>query len=563
MRKILILFLMMLCICGCSSNQPVDSNNQNNKIQDTTAPVFHDVEDGKLPTLKIFVNEKIDLYSGITVVDDSNENVELVITNLDIVDFATAGNYELIYQATDKSGNVSTITRELIIQKLSTIEYPALVINGKGSKYVLNNEEALKNTSSGATFRMIDQIQVMEKAFFLEQYNLNKASYTKNGGEIFFPYGALIIVDLEKDVKLLRASASPVEIDENGNIKTNTFTASQSVDKQGIFKDIEDLVNALIPNGGYIAFAPNRDDNNAKKFILQNLFDKDFNGGAISAKDYNMNLKEAIVELDDHFKEEIIDNGGSTEVMGKVNKTEYVYDGIPLATYNYGDGKKKPVIFFFHGFGGNHTSGIMDKGEALAQKGFFVVAMDAYLHGDRMPEKFKDLSYGQKQQEIVNIQMQTAKDAMYLYEKYFKNDERVLAKEVYAFGVSMGAGSAFYLATIMKEVKAIVSIVGSPSFYNFYQEKQAVYGWTQDTYYNMNLEYYKEVDPLLNYSRLKDVYIYMGNGSKDTTVPKKFAEELSTKLDSNMYIYEVYDCAHTSTPEMLASAYRFLEEHKG
>ncbi len=552
--SIMILFMFAI-LAGCKKDNP----------KDTTAPIFQNIEDGKLPPLKIEVNENVDLYAGISAIDDSKEEVKLDIINLDTINFAIAGNYELVYQATDKSGNIATATRELVIQKsptIVTVEYQAIVINDKGSKYVFNSDSALKYTSSGASFRMSDQIQVMEKSFFLEQYKLHKTSYAKNGEEIFFPYGALIIIDLEGDMKLLRASSSPVEIDASGKIQTVTFTTTQSIDKQGIFKDIENLVNNLIPNGGYIVFAPNRDDNNAKKFILQNLFDENFSGGAISANDYNMNPQDAIIKLDDHFKEEVIENGGITEVMGKVNKTEYIYDGISLATYNYGDGKKKPVIFFFHGFGGDHTSGIMDKGETLAQKGFFVVAIDAYLHGDRMPEKFKELSYGQKQKEIVNIQIQTAKDAMYLYEKYFKNDERVLAKEVYAFGVSMGAGSAFYLATIMKEVKAIVSIVGSPSFYDFYQEKQEFYGWTKDDYYNINLEYYQQVDPLINYGRLKDVYIYMGNGSKDTTVPKKFAEDLATKLNSSMYVYEVYDCAHTSTPEMLESAYNFLLKYK-
>ena len=241
-----------------------------------------------------------------------------------------------------------------------------------------------------------------------------------------------------------------------------------------------------------------------------------------------------------------------------MNKIEYIYDGIPFTLYNCGDDQPKPLLFYFHGFNSDHLLGGIGKVEELARKGFLVIAMDAYLHGGRMPSWFGELSYGDKQKEIVNIQIQTAKDAMHLYDKYFKKDNRISKNGVYAFGVSMGAGICFYLGTIMKEVVAIASIVGSPSFYEFYQEKQVTYGWSKDEYYMANLEYYKSIDPLLNYTKLGDVYIYMGNGAKDTTVPKKFAEELSKKHKQENFIYEVYDCAHTSTPEMLENAYNYL-----
>ncbi|MGN1294876.1 MAG: immunoglobulin-like domain-containing protein, partial [Bacilli bacterium] len=505
MKKIftICMLLLIVVLSGCKNNQceeHIDENFDNIcdicheeiPVIDNIAPLFVNAVGDRLSSVYTVINNPIDLLSGVKVIDNNKGEVDLVILNEHEINYSQAGVYEIRYQATDEAGNSTICYRELIVQKLKTITYNAVVIDNNGFEYKYNDETALQSTSSGARFRLSDQLYVMEKDFFLAQYNLNKDDYTKNGGEIFFPYGALVIADKDGSFKLLRAGSNAVEVNCEGKSITPTFQLSQSENKEGLFKGIVDLVNTLIPDGGYVIFCADRDDNLSKSFIIKNLFYSEYNGGIITSTYYNMNANEKTIKLIDNFEEEVIDDNVPTEILGKVNVTEYIYDGIPLATYNYGDGTKKPVIFFFHGFSGDHTSGIMDKGEELAKRGFFVVAMDAYLHGDRAPAYFQELSYGNKQKEIVNIQIQTAKDAVHLYEKYFKNDDRVEPGNVYAFGVSMGAGSSFYLGTIMEEVKCIVSIVGSPSFYEFYQEKQEFYSWAKDNYYYTNLESYKD-----------------------------------------------------------------------
>lgn len=276
---------------------------------------------------------------------------------------------------------------------------------------------------------------------------------------------------------------------------------------------------------------------------------------------FNKSPQQSTIAFDDNFKQEVVDEGQIEEVMGQVNINTYYYDGIPMNTYNFGDGKKKPVLFFFHGMTGDKNDP-MRRAEVLARKGFFVIALDAYLHGERTTDYFDKYDYGRKMQEIVNIQIQTSKDAMHIYHKYFKNDVRVAAGKVYAFGISMGGGCAFYLATIMEEVTAIATIVGSPSFQAFYAAKQISYKWKQDDYYYTNYNSYGEFDPLINYERLDGVYIYMGNGSQDTTVPAIYAQELSGKLKPGMCVFEMYDVGHTSTSQMLENAYQYLVDHQ-
>ncbi|MDF2700012.1 MAG: hypothetical protein K0Q49_1568 [Haloplasmataceae bacterium] len=236
----------------------------------------------------------------------------------------------------------------------------------------------------------------------------------------------------------------------------------------------------------------------------------------------------------------------------------YIFEGIPFTTYNKNDGLKKPLIFFFHGFTSDRQKGTMGRGEILAEKGFFVVAIDAYMHGERRLPYFDALPNSEKYKDIFNIAIHTANDAKLLYSKYLVNNDSIIPGKVYAYGVSMGTMVTFYLATIMTELKTFASIVGCPSFVEFYVHKKDIYNWVEDDYYNINLEYYKALDPLINYQRLSGKKIFMGCGIKDQVVPYRFAESLSKKLSPEDIVFKLYDTPHLSTNEMQEDAYAFL-----
>lgn len=237
------------------------------------------------------------------------------------------------------------------------------------------------------------------------------------------------------------------------------------------------------------------------------------------------------------------------------------FEGITFTSYEVDNNLRKPLLFFFHGFDCHRDVGITDKGEIFALKGFYVISIDSHLHGDRTTQLFSSLSNSDRQLEIFNIEIKTAKEAKYLFKKYFSKMPNVIDNAVFAYGISMGAGTAFYFTTIMDELKAMVSIVGSPSFYGFYQHKKEVYSFKDDFYYQTNLNYLKEECPLLNYKRLLNKNIFMSVGTKDNIVPLRFAKELSKYLDSNIAIYKEYDTEHVSTKEMLEDSYSFLEKH--
>lgn len=273
--------------------------------------------------------------------------------------------------------------------------------------------------------------------------------------------------------------------------------------------------------------------------------------------------KKYLTEYDIRFKDvyspwnRLFEIGIELEINYKM-KEKLVLNGIPVAIYNDKNNKnKKPLLFYFHGLTGNKDN-IMNRGYILAKKGFYVVAIDAYMHGERKTKYFKEVMKRHDSYiEIVNVIIQTAKDAKEIYYRFFKDSNFLLKNQVYIFGVSMGAGISFVLGTILREVKAISTIVGSPSLYEFFKLKQQEYKWEGNYFFDKNTEYYKKYDPLIHYKKFGNKLIYMGCGERDINVPPVFAKRLK-ELRPNNTILEMYDIDHFSCPEMVNNAYDFL-----
>ena len=236
-----------------------------------------------------------------------------------------------------------------------------------------------------------------------------------------------------------------------------------------------------------------------------------------------------------------------------------VIDNIPLTTYELKTNEIKPLIFFFHGFTSNKDLGIMGRGEELAKLGFYVVALDAYLHGERMPEWFKQLKNEEKYQYIVDIEIETAKNAKSLFENYFINQSNIIKDKYYAYGVSMGAATTFYLSTIDQNLEAAVTLVGSPSFVEYYKKRKQLFNWG-DEITNKRLNEYKEHDPLLNSDRFKQTKLFVAVGLNDNVVNPIWAKKLFKKIPKQI-VFKEYDTGHESTEEMLNDSYSFIKQY--
>lgn len=227
-----------------------------------------------------------------------------------------------------------------------------------------------------------------------------------------------------------------------------------------------------------------------------------------------------------------------------------------IIEYYLNDNKVKPLIFFFHGFTGNKNN-LMGRGEKLAELGYHVVAIDAYLHGNRNEEWFDNLEIDQKYKYILDIVIKTAEDAKYLWNEYFKKESLIYNKHFYSYGVSMGAAITFYLSTITTELKYAVTLVGSPSFVEYYEARGMKYNWDEN-FVNEKNDKYKKLDPLINYKRAENTNFLLCLGEHDDVVNPKYSIKFS-KVSKNNTILKMYNTGHASTEEMLKDSYDYLK----
>lgn len=89
-------------------------------LQDTTPPSINGIKE-----ITITVGDSISYKKGITVTDDFDDNVKLVVDNSE-VDTSVPGDYTVIYKAKDKYGNEARVTTTLhvkaVVKKTPSIE---------------------------------------------------------------------------------------------------------------------------------------------------------------------------------------------------------------------------------------------------------------------------------------------------------------------------------------------------------------------------------------------------------------------------------------------------------
>lgn len=233
---------------------------------------------------------------------------------------------------------------------------------------------------------------------------------------------------------------------------------------------------------------------------------------------------------------------------------KFQLDGIPLSIYEEENNlTDKPVIFSFHGFTGYKDGDYFKREDYLARMGFIVVGIDTILHGERRIQIYEDKTASDKMKDINHMIIESAEDAVNLYEKYIKFMPRVKKDEVYAMGVSMGGATSIYMSTIYPLKKA-VSIVGSPSMVEFYKFKKDKYGWDEDEYYLRNLSYLENFCPVLHPNRVK-CPLFLTGGLQDETIPYRFPMMFK---DHPLATVKLYDTPHMPNQQQFDDAYEFL-----
>lgn len=273
------------------------------KVVDTIAPLFDNAPQGVLPAQEHLQYAEYDVstFEYLSVRDNYDKELTVTVKSLGEYDPNVAGVYTITYSCKDSSGNEAVATSQLTVKPAIKYTADVLKINGQMHAVQYNNETALTDNGSGLALRQREELQLMTKEFYIQQATQNASQFATNGGVPFLPYGVAVILDSEFKPVLVRNATYAVEavlVDgvwqllKNGtiivdgqdvSIKTN-FIDSTAPSAQGVGILGGDFTS-YIPDGGYVVLAGSPLGgalDTAKIFLLSNLLDVTFTGGALA-----------------------------------------------------------------------------------------------------------------------------------------------------------------------------------------------------------------------------------------------------------------------------------------
>lgn len=209
---------------------------------------------------------------------------------------------------------------------------------------------------------------------------------------------------------------------------------------------------------------------------------------------------------------------------------------------------EKELLFFNHGFLGakeNFYNLVID----LARIGFYVIAVDAYNHGERMDQVFKNANHKEKELKLFEVVQRTGKDIQTLYDNHYNKE----FNGYHLMGISLGGMVGFYTTAMSDDVKGLVSIIGTPAFELFLQDKSKDLEFDEDEK-NALIEMIRKEDPIHHIDHFEHIKLLMLVGNQDDVVPNHGCRDFYETLVGNGINQEVkllsYDIGHDFNEHM-------------
>lgn len=229
--------------------------------------------------------------------------------------------------------------------------------------------------------------------------------------------------------------------------------------------------------------------------------------------------------------------------MNKIEITKRKLNGITVLEYNPIGVEKERLVFYVHGFTMNKEDGSTTGAYHFASRGFKVVIMDAFGHGERMTKKLQYSDYKKEMEYFYEIIENTAEEIKKMYEDYYKED----FPQFNIVGESMGGMLTYMVGCITEGLSGIGAIVGSPSLLQYGYDDMEYNKCKKDEYMGM-LDHLSKYDAMEHLELFVDIKIYMLCGTKDDVVPKKYSEKfikiMKEKYGKDDIIYHEVDSGH-------------------
>lgn len=266
--------------------------------------------------------------------------------------------------------------------------------------------------------------------------------------------------------------------------------------------------------------------------------------------------------------------------MSRIIIEEYLVEEIPICTLAKEKSAHAPIVFYLHGYTSDKKQGLAF-GYELADLGFYFVALDAHMHGDRFDERLRDILDGNGDYVypyesgldagylMLEIILQSSRDLEVLM-AHFGHRSEVDMGRIGLTGYSMGGFATFFIAANNPLIQVAVPIAGNPAFAARWSdevlESSANKNWARamdkvQAETARRTAFIEEIDPFKKMASFHPKPLMMISGEKDTDSPRKSSLDLYRDLKplytdhpERLHLNIHPDVGHQLTPAMIQDA---------
>ena len=237
---------------------------------------------------------------------------------------------------------------------------------------------------------------------------------------------------------------------------------------------------------------------------------------------------------------------------------------IPTTHYTCDDDTPRQLLVVCHGFKGERHD-VADIALSLARHGYYVVTLDAFMHGERVSKLFSQANDQEKGELIFDIIYQTTDDIKQIIQM-LEMRPHILCDEVGITGVSMGGMTAHLVAATHEKVSVVADMIGTPDYLMFLTD---LLGGEALEAYADKVEIIRQRNPITLYQQQTSKAILCCHGRSDEVVPingvnqsyKTLATHYKAHEAGDRVKYMKYFCKHETPSEMKRMVYRWFLTH--
>lgn len=268
-------------------------------------------------------------------------------------------------------------------------------------------------------------------------------------------------------------------------------------------------------------------------------------------------LEKRSIESAPHFGVAFFNHFQYTVIEVKdMRKETKVQLGVPVI--EYGDGRNTPylgVVFLIHGHTGNKLlEGLESIPEGFVQRGYFVISLDAYKHGDRKEEPYFSGNYVDMTLAMPEVVYHTVMDVIRLYDEIY----HTYGEKYIVTGTSMGGHISFQMPKYDSRVDVILPYIGSPDIPSHYHQ-------TKKDFLGEKIALCEQEVQALAITDLSvyvDKAIGITNGNLDHVVEIDYVipfVEALRKQGHRQLFFASYPVGHQVTQDMVQAQFAFFD----